>query len=72
MNAYYENLKGVERSMYKMAFEFHKDYTENATEDSAHEAGLKELERLGRLRKENSKPQTWVDITTGKTFKAHI
>jgi len=70
MNAYYDNLKGVERVMYKSAFNFHKQHVQGATEDSAHEAGVKELERLGKIRKEASKPQTYVNLSTGKKFKA--
>jgi hypothetical protein len=72
MNAYYDNLKGVERVMYKSAFNFHKQHVQGATEDSAHEAGVKELERLGKIRKEASKPQTYVNLSTGKKFKAII
>ena len=68
MNAFYDNLKGVERVMYKTAFNFHTKYYEGATEDTAHEAGIKELERLGRLRKEADQPQTYVDLSTGRKF----
>jgi hypothetical protein len=68
MNAFYDNLKGVERVMYKSAFNFHKQHVQGATEDSAHQAGIKELERLGKLRKEANQPQTYVDLSTGRKF----
>ena len=71
MNAFCQNLKGVEKVMYKSAFNFHMKNHNGATEDSAHTAGLNELKRLGKLREEHSKPQTWVDITTGKRHLAN-
>ena len=71
MNAFCQNLKGVEKVMYKSAFNFHTKYHEGATAESAHEAGLKELKRLGKLREEHSKPQMWVDITTGEKHLAN-
>ena len=58
MNSFIETLKGVEKVMYKTAYKFHMDYHKGATEQSAHEAGLNELKRLGKLREEASKPQT--------------
>jgi hypothetical protein len=70
MNAFYDNLKGVERVMYKTAFNFHKQHVQGATEESAHQAGLKELDRLGRLRKEADQPQTYVDLSTGRKFRS--
>jgi hypothetical protein len=71
MNTFYENLKGVEKVMYKSAFNFHMKYHAGATNESAHEAGLKELKRLGKLREEHSKPEMWVDITTGEKHLAN-
>ena len=70
MNGFYDNLKGVERVMYKTAFNFHIKYHEGATEDTAHEAGIKELERLGKIRKEADQPQTYVDLSTGRKFRS--
>ena len=72
MNSFFETLKGVEKVMYKSAYNFHTKYHEGATPESAHQAGLNELKRLGKLREEQSQPQTWVDLSTGKTFKATI
>ena len=71
MNSFFETLKGVEKVMYKSAYNFHLKYHNGATEDTAHEAGLNEIKRLGRLREEHSEPTTWVDITTGKTHQAN-
>jgi hypothetical protein len=71
MNAFFETLKGVEKVMYKTAYNFHLKYHSGATEDTAHEAGINELKRLGKLREEHSQPQTWVDLSTGKTHKAN-
>ena len=72
MNSFFETLKGVEKVMYKSAYNFHMEYHEGATSESAHEAGINELKRLGKLRKEASKPQTWINLSTGKSFKATI
>ena len=70
MNSFYDNLKGVEKVMYKTAFEFHLNYSAGATEDSAHTAGIKELERLRKMRKEMDQPQTYVDLSTGRKFRS--
>ena len=72
MESFITTLKGVEKVMYKSAYNFHTKYHEGATPESAHQAGLNELKRLGKLREEHSQPQTWVDLKTGKTFKATI
>jgi hypothetical protein len=72
MESFVATLKGVEKVMYKSAYNFHTKYHEGATLESAHQAGLDELKRLGKLREENSQPQTWVNLKTGKTFKATI
>jgi len=71
MNSFFETLKGVEKVMYKAAYNFHLKYHNGATEDTAHEAGINELKRLGKLREVHSQPQTWVDLSTGKTHKAN-
>lgn len=71
MNAFCQNLKGVEKVMYKSAFNFHMRNHKGATEDTAHQAGLNELKRLGKLREEHSKPEVWVDITTGEKHLAN-
>jgi hypothetical protein len=72
MESFVTTLKGVEKVMYKSAYDFHMKYEGNATTESAHQAGLDELKRLGKIKEENSQPQTWVNLKTGKTFKATI
>ena len=69
MNSFFETLKGVEKVMYKSAYNFHMKYTLNANEESAHQAGLREIDRINKLR--NQPEETWIDITTGKTHKAN-
>jgi hypothetical protein len=71
MNVFYQNLKGVEKVMYKSAFNFHINNHKGATENSAHQAGLNELKRLGILREEHSKSEVWVDLSTGKKHLAN-
>ena len=61
-------LTGINKVLYKTAYNFHMKYSTNATEESAHQAGLKEIKRIGKLSEELSKPQTYVDLSTGKRF----
>ena len=72
MEEFIKNLKSIEKVMYKSAYDFHIKYYKDATSESAHEEGIKALNKLNRLRKEASKPKTMVDLSTGKTFKAII
>lgn len=67
---YFKNLTDVQKVMYTAAFDFEKKYTKEATDESAHFAGLKEIARLKRVSEEYSKPQQYVDIFTGRTFWA--
>ena len=68
MNNFAETLRGVEKVLYKSAYAFELEYVKGATEESAHQAGLKKLEQVNRLKEEASKPQTYVDLRTGKKF----
>jgi hypothetical protein len=43
-------------------------YSKNATEESAHQEGLNKIKSVARLSEELSKPQTYVDISTGRRF----
>lgn len=61
-------LTGVEKCLYKSAYQFHMDYHSGATEESAHQEGLGEIERIKNLMKQASKPQKMIDLRTGKTF----
>jgi len=67
MNAFYDTLKGIERVMYKTAFNFHKQTVSSS--DQAHQAGLNELVRLKKIKQRPV--EKLVDITTGK-FINHI
>lgn len=68
MNEFFQTLTGINKVLYKSAYNFELKYAANATEESAHQAGLKEIKRIGKLSEELSKPQTYVDISTGKRF----
>ena len=61
-------LSGVQRCLYKSAYQFHMKYHNGATEESAHQEGLEKLEQIARLSEQASKPQKMVDLSTGRTF----
>ena len=63
-----ETLRGVDKVLYKSAYAFELEYVKGATEESAHQAGLKKLEQVKKLKEEASKPQVYVDLNTGKRF----
>ena len=67
---YFKSLTGVQKVMYKTAFEFEKKYAKGSTDESAHAAGVKEIARIADLMKECEKPQKYVDLWTGRTFMA--
>ncbi len=68
MNKFVETLKGVDKVLYKSAYEFELNYVKGATEESAHQAGLDKIEQIKILKQEASKPKVYVDLSTGKTF----
>lgn len=68
MNSYLETLKGVDKVLYKSAYEFELEFVSGATEESAHQAGLDKLARVNKMKEEASKPQVFVDLKTGKRF----
>lgn len=68
MKNFAETLRGVDKVLYKSAYEFELRHIDGATEESAHQAGLKKLEQVNKLKKEASKPQVYVDLKTGKKF----
>jgi len=68
MNNFAETIRGVDKVLYKSAYAFELEYVKGATEESAHQAGLKKLEQVNRLKEEASKPQVYVDLSTGKRF----
>jgi len=68
MNAFFQTLTGVNKVLYKTSYEFHMKYSTNATEESAHQAGLDKIKSVSKLSEELSKPQTYVNLSTGKRF----
>jgi hypothetical protein len=70
MNSYYENLKGAHKVLYKTAYEFHMKYHEEATLESAHQAGIEKLSKIAKLSEELNKPQVYVNVATGERYYA--
>ena len=68
MENFMSTLTGIEKVLYRTAYNFEMKYGSESTEESAHAAGLKEIERISNMRKDFDKPQKYVDISTGKTF----
>lgn len=68
MENFTNTLTGINKVLYKTAYEFHMKYSANATTESAHQAGLKEIERIKELSKELDKPQSYVNVATGERF----
>ena len=68
MNEFFQTLTGINKVLYKTAYNFHMKYSTNATEESAHQAGLTEIKRISKLSEELDKPQTYVNLSTGKRF----
>lgn len=70
MNVEFLNtLSGINKVLYKTSYEFHMKYSNNATEESAHQEGLNKIKSVNKLREEFDKPQTYVDLSTGKRFR---
>jgi hypothetical protein len=68
MNNFAETLKGVDKVLYKSAYEFELKFVKGATEESAHQAGLEKLEQIKKLKAEASKPQVYMNLKTGEKF----
>jgi hypothetical protein len=69
MNVEFLNtLSGINKVLYKTSYEFHMKYSANATEESAHQAGLDKIKSVSKLSEELDKPQTYVNLSTGKRF----
>jgi len=69
MNEFFQTLTGINKVLYKTAYNFELKYAANATEESAHQAGLDKIKSVSKLSEELSKPQTYVDLSTGKRFR---
>lgn len=68
MNNFAETLKGVDKVLYKSAYEFELKFVKGATEESAHKAGLEKIAQVKKLKEEISKPQVYIDLSTGEKF----
>ena len=68
---YMDTLSSQHKSFYKIGYTFEMEVTKDCTHEAAHQAGLNEVARIEKLRK-NIKPEVWVDLTTGRKFKAII
>jgi hypothetical protein len=69
MENFSNTLSGIDKVLYKTSYEFHLKYSENATPESAHRAGLEKIESIKKLSKELEKPQTYVNVATGERFR---
>ena len=65
-----KTLSPVEKVLYKYEVEFYKEYHPEYTSEQLHEAGMKKVISVRKLGEEASKPQKYVDLSTGKTFWA--
>jgi hypothetical protein len=65
---YLNSLTSREKVFYRATYEFHLRNFPGSSPESAHEAGVKDVEKLRRLSKEAAKPVKTVDLSTGKTF----
>ena len=57
----------IAKVMAKAAYEFTLKYGDGG-EKAAYEKGLGEVDRLGMLREEAEKPQTFINLSTGERF----
>jgi hypothetical protein len=69
MKDFINTLTGIDKILYRTSYDFELKYSPNATPESAHEAGLKKIRRTEDLKTQMSKPQTYVNLATGKTIK---
>lgn len=63
-----QSLSRIDQILYKTSYDFEIKYCE-ATSEEAHQAGLKKIKKTKDLVQQLEKPQTYVDVSTGKTFK---
>lgn len=67
-----DNFTTTEKTFYKYAYQFNLIHVKDATEATAHQAGLDEVERQRNLRKIHSKPQKMVNLSTGEKFRGNF
>jgi hypothetical protein len=63
-----QSLSRIDQILYKTSYDFAVKHC-NATPELAHQAGLKKIKNTKILAEQLSKPQSYVDLSTGKTFK---
>ena len=63
-----QSLTRINQILYKAAYNFEIEHC-NGTSESAHEAGLKKIKSTENLKSQMSRPQTYVNLATGKTIK---
>lgn len=62
-------LTGINKVFYETAYSFEMEHG-SGNEYQAHAVGLKETERIAKLRKEAETPRMYVDLSTGRRFMA--
>lgn len=65
---YTDTLSRVEMVLYKTSFKFHLQYSAGADDESAHFAGMTKVASVRAMSEEMSKPQTYVNLSTGERF----
>lgn len=68
-NDYYNSLTGVNKVLYRTSYNFEMEHCPGATPESAHAAGLDKIARMNKMSEEARKPQTYIDLSTGKTLR---
>jgi hypothetical protein len=63
-----KELTGLDKTLYTTAYNFHMEYHDGATEDSAHEAGIKEINRINGIKNAPEEKEWFVNLSTGKRF----
>ena len=69
MENFSNTLSGINKVLYKTSYEFHLKYSENATPESAHQAGLEKIANTEKMMKMLEGEQNYVDVSTGRRFK---
>lgn len=69
MNAeFIQTLSGIEKILYKTSYDFEVKHC-GATPEQAHQAGINKIKSVNKLAKKESRPQTYVQLSTGKKIK---
>lgn len=68
-NQFLETLNSMDKTFYKVAYDFQMQHGSDKSPEAAHQAGLDEIKRINKLSKTFDKPQTYVEISTGKRIK---